>query len=125
MVICSETNRHHDLVLAAAAAGKHVFAEKPMGIGSAESYEMADALEKAHLIFNRRLLSPAPSPQSSSRNSKWTQACLAKSRAYAAPIATMVPSNIGLTRTGAGWPIQKIAGIGGFGDLGTHYSWTF
>src|SRR5579862_3427792 len=51
VVICSETNRHRDLVLAAAAAGKHVFAEKPMGIGSAESYEMAAALAKAHVLF--------------------------------------------------------------------------
>jgi predicted dehydrogenase len=51
VVICSETNRHSDLVLAAAAAGKHVFAEKPMGITSQESYAMAAALEKAHVFF--------------------------------------------------------------------------
>ena len=36
--------RHHDLVLAATPPpAKYVFAEKPMGIGSTESYEMADA----------------------------------------------------------------------------------
>src|SRR5947207_7719472 len=51
VVICSETNRHHDLVLAAAKAGKHMFAEKPLGITAKESYAMADAIEKANLHF--------------------------------------------------------------------------
>src|SRR5438128_7569070 len=51
VVICSETNRHYDLVLAAARAGKHMFAEKPLGITAKESYSMADAIEKANLLF--------------------------------------------------------------------------
>src|SRR5438876_4729645 len=51
VVICSETNRHHDLLLAAARAGKHMFAEKPLGITAKESYAMADAIEKASLLF--------------------------------------------------------------------------
>lgn len=50
-VICSETNLHPGLVLAAAQAGKHMFAEKPLGITSKESYEMAAAIEKANLLF--------------------------------------------------------------------------
>src|SRR4051794_14388586 len=37
VIICSETNRHHDLILAAAKAGKHLFAEKPLGITAQES----------------------------------------------------------------------------------------
>src|SRR5439155_7719141 len=32
VVIFSETNRHHELVLAAATARKHMFVEKPLGI---------------------------------------------------------------------------------------------
>jgi len=51
VIICSETNRHHELVLAAAKAGKHMFAEKPLGITAKESLAMADAIEKAHLLF--------------------------------------------------------------------------
>ena len=51
VVICSETNRHHDLLLAVARAGKHMFAEKPLGITAKESYAMADAIEKANLLF--------------------------------------------------------------------------
>src|SRR5437762_2308766 len=51
VIICSETNRHHELVLAAAKAGKHMFAEKPLGITAKESLEMAEAIEKANLLF--------------------------------------------------------------------------
>ena len=50
-MICSETNRHRDLVLAAAAAGKHNYAEKPLGITAAESSEMAEAVVKANVMF--------------------------------------------------------------------------
>src|SRR5213596_2033311 len=49
VVICSETNRHHELVLAAAKAGKHMFVEKPLGITAKESLEMANAIQKAGL----------------------------------------------------------------------------
>jgi 1,5-anhydro-D-fructose reductase (1,5-anhydro-D-mannitol-forming) len=51
VVICSETDRHHDLVLAAAAANKHMFVEKPLGATSRESFEMAAAIEKSNLFF--------------------------------------------------------------------------
>src|SRR5204862_7683213 len=51
VVICSETNRHHDLVMAAAKAGKHMFVEKPLGITAKESLAMADAIERANLLF--------------------------------------------------------------------------
>jgi predicted dehydrogenase len=51
VVICSETDRHHGLVLAAAKAGKHMFVEKPLGITSRESAEMAAAIDRAGLLF--------------------------------------------------------------------------
>ena len=51
VIICSETNLHKDLVLAAAKAHKHVYAEKPLGMGSADAYEMAKALDDAGLTF--------------------------------------------------------------------------
>jgi len=51
VIICSETNRHEALVLMAAAAGKHMFVEKPLGIGADDAYRMAEAVEKAGLIF--------------------------------------------------------------------------
>lgn len=51
VVICSETNRHEPLVLAAANAKKHLFVEKPLGIGSADAYKMADAIDRAGVLF--------------------------------------------------------------------------
>jgi predicted dehydrogenase len=51
VVICSETNRHKDLVLAAAAAGKHMFVEKPLAGNVADSQAMEAAIEKAKVLF--------------------------------------------------------------------------
>ena len=41
VVICSETNRHDELVLAAAKAKKHMFVEKPLGLGASDARAMA------------------------------------------------------------------------------------
>ncbi len=51
VVITSETNRHELLVLPAAAAKKHMFVEKPLGIGAADAYKMADAIDVAGVLF--------------------------------------------------------------------------
>lgn len=50
-LICSETDRHADLVTAAAAAGKHMFVEKPLGLGKDDAYAMANAIKRAGLLF--------------------------------------------------------------------------
>ncbi len=52
IVICSETNRHEELVLPAAAAKKHMFVEKPLGIGAADAYKMADALDASGVLYH-------------------------------------------------------------------------
>jgi len=51
VVVCAETNRHEELVLAGAAAGKHLFVEKPLGLGAADAYRMAEAIERASVTF--------------------------------------------------------------------------
>jgi predicted dehydrogenase len=51
VIICSETYRHEPLVLAAVGAGKHIFAEKPLGLGATDSYHMAEAIERAGVLF--------------------------------------------------------------------------
>jgi predicted dehydrogenase len=51
VVICSETNRHQELVLPAAAAKKNLFVEKPLGFTAQDAREMADAIEKAGVLF--------------------------------------------------------------------------
>ena len=51
VVICSETNRHEQLVLPAAAAKKHMFVEKPLGYAAADAWRMARAIEEARVLF--------------------------------------------------------------------------
>ncbi|MFO7634833.1 MAG: Gfo/Idh/MocA family oxidoreductase [Caldilinea sp.] len=51
VIVCSETDRHEPLVMAAAAASKHLFVEKPLGMGRADAARMADAIETAGVIF--------------------------------------------------------------------------
>lgn len=51
VVICSETVQHKVLVEGAAAAGKHMFCEKPIGIASADALAMADAVKQAGVTF--------------------------------------------------------------------------
>ncbi len=51
VVICSETNRHEELVVPAAVAKKHLFVEKPLGFTAKDASIMADAIDKAGVIF--------------------------------------------------------------------------
>ena len=47
VVIATPTSTHHDLVLAAAAAGKDIFCEKPLALSLENSREMIDAADRA------------------------------------------------------------------------------
>ncbi len=51
VVVCSETALHRELVEAAAAAGKDMFVEKPLGITACDAYAMQKAIDAAGLIF--------------------------------------------------------------------------
>jgi predicted dehydrogenase len=119
VVICSETNRHHDLILSAAKAGKHMFAEKPLGITAKESREMAHAIEGAHLLFTTGYFMRTDPKHIFLREE------IAQGRF--GQITRARGSNCHSGSLG-GWfdkewrwmADPKIAGVGGFGDLGTH-----
>ena len=51
VVILSETRLHAELALAAAQAKKHLFIEKPLGVGAKDATEIAAAIEKAGVLF--------------------------------------------------------------------------
>ena len=51
VIIASETDRHEELARACAKAKKHLFVEKPLGMGSRDGYTMAKAIDKAGVIF--------------------------------------------------------------------------
>ena len=49
VVICTPDDAHHAQVLAAAAAGKHLFCEKPVAMDLAQASEMVAACERANV----------------------------------------------------------------------------
>jgi len=51
VIICTPTGTHKEAVLEAAAAGKHIFCEKPMAMTVADCEEMIAAVEKAGVIL--------------------------------------------------------------------------
>ena len=56
--ICTPNNSHYEIVRAAAAAGKHIYCEKPLAMNVAEALSMAQAVRgrgiKAQVTFNFR-----------------------------------------------------------------------
>ena len=52
VIVCSETWLHRELVEAAAAARKHLFVEKPLGMGAEDAYAMQRAIDAAGVIFH-------------------------------------------------------------------------
>ena len=119
VIILSETNLHSELVLAAAAAGKNMFVEKPLGITAAESRQMAGAIEKGNLIFTTGYFMRTD-PKHLFLKSEIAKGNFGK-------ITRVRGSNChngslgGWFDTEYRWMADpKIAGVGAFGDLGTH-----
>ena len=58
VVICAPTGLHHELALAASAAGKHFYLEKPLATDAEAGHRVLDAAASAGLVtmigFNRR-----------------------------------------------------------------------
>lgn len=51
LVVCSETDLHEQIVIPAAASKKPIFVEKPLGMTARDAYAMADALEASRSLF--------------------------------------------------------------------------
>jgi len=58
VMICSSTDTHADIAVEAAAAGKHIFCEKPVDLTPEKVYAVIEAVQKAgvklQVGFNRR-----------------------------------------------------------------------
>lgn len=119
VVICSETNLHEKLVLAATEAGKHMFVEKPLGFGAQDSYRMAEAIKEAGLIFQTGYFMRGQAHHLFLREQI--------KKGNFGQITRIRMSNCHRGSLG-GWfdtdwrwmTDPKIAGCGAFGDLGTH-----
>jgi predicted dehydrogenase len=118
-VICSETDRHADLVMARAAAKKHLFVEKPLGMGAKDSYEMAAAIEKNGVIFQTGYFTRGDPihlflKEQIAKGSFGKITRARHSNCHSGSLG-------GWFDTDWRWMADpKIAGCGAFGDLGTH-----
>jgi predicted dehydrogenase len=119
VAIYSETDRHLDLVLAAAKAKKPMFVEKPLGLGAKDAYAMVDAIEKAGVPFTTGYAMRTSPPHLFIKD-QIAQGSFGKiTRVFA---STCHNGSLG------GWfdkewrwmADPKVAGVGAFGDLGTH-----
>ena len=119
VIVCSETNRHEDLVLPLAQAKKHLFVEKPLGYGSKDANRMAEAIDKAGVLFSTGYF------QRGDANHIFLKEQIAKG-AFG-KITRVRGSNCHSGALGRWFDTEwrwmadpKIAGVGAFGDLGTH-----
>ena len=119
VMIFSETDRHRELALAAAAAGKHMFVEKPLGLNGKEAAEIAAAIERRRSALQHGLLQPRrarPSlPQGSDRQGQPGQD-------HARAGVELPRGRVGrlVSRPDALDDRSEARGTGCFGDLGTH-----
>lgn len=118
-VVLSETNRHLDLVQAGAKAGKHLFVEKPLGLTAKDSQQMADAITAAGVLFTTGYFMRTD-PKHRFIKEQIAQGHLGK--------ITRVRGSCCHSGALDGWfdgewrwmADPKQAGVGAFGDLGTH-----
>ena len=119
VVIASETDRHEDLVLAGAAAGKHMFIEKPLGIGAKDSTRMAEAIQKAGVIFQTGYFMRGNPAYRFIREQIAAGAFGTITRLRMVNVHSAALG--GWFDTEWRWMADVAqSGIGGFGDLGTH-----
>ena len=119
VIVCTETNRHEEVVMPAVAAGKHLFVEKPLGFASEDAYRMARAIEDAKLIFQTGyFMRGQPAHQflkeHIDKGSFGTITRVRHSNCHSGSLG-------GWFDTDWRWMADpEQAGVGGFGDLGTH-----
>ena len=119
VIICTETNRHEEVVMPAVAANKHLFVEKPLGFAFDDAYRMARAIKEADLLFQTGYFMRG-NPIHRFLKEQVTKGHFGK-------ITRVRHSNCHAGSLG-GWfddewrwmADPKIAGCGAFGDLGTH-----
>ncbi len=119
VVIASETNRHTDLVIPAATAKKAIFAEKPLSASGKEALAMAESIEKAGVAFSTGYFMRG-NPLNLFLKEQVAAGAFGKiTKAYASNCHS---GSIGrwFDKDWRWMADPKIAGVGAFGDLGTH-----
>ena len=119
VIVCSETVYHRELVTRAAAAGKHLFVEKPLAVSAEDADAMQAAIEDAGVLFQTGFFMRS-SPQSQ----------FLKREVASGNLGTITRMRHTNCHEGAlaGWfddewnwiADKNLAGGGGFADLGAH-----
>ncbi len=119
VIVLSQTNRHEELVRQVAGAGKHCFVEKPLGMGLADARNMMRLLEAAGVIFHMGYFNRTIPAHRLLRRLIAEEAFGAIGRmrlVFGTPAAIN-----GVFRSDWLWMTDpEQAGVGAFGDLGTH-----
>ena len=119
VVVLSQTNRHAALVRRIARAKKHCFVEKPLGIGLADARQMLQDLEAAGVIFHTGYFNRTIPAHRLLRRLISEAAFGAISRIRLV-FGTAAAIN-GIFHSDWEWMADpRQAGVGAFGDLGTH-----
>jgi len=119
VIVCAETDRHPELVAAAAEAGKHLFVEKPLAITGRDAFAMADEIERAGVRFQTGYFMRGQPinrfvREQIQRGSFGTITRIRASNCHAGALQGWFDAEWR-------WMADpRIAGFGGFGDLGTH-----
>src|SRR5215470_13410101 len=119
--ICVPNNLHHDIAIAAAAAGKMILCEKPLSMDTKEGQKMVDAVEKAGVAntvwYNYRRI-----PAVALAKQLIDEGNLGKIFHYRAKFLQDWTISKDLPQGGAGlWRLDvKVAGSGVTGDLLAH-----
>jgi predicted dehydrogenase len=119
VIISSETDRHEELVLATTEAKKHLFVEKPLGMTGRDANKMADAIERAGVIFQTGYFRRGDPlhrflKQQIDKGSFGQITRIRGSNCHSGALG-------GWFDTEWRWMADpKVAGCGAFGDLGTH-----
>lgn len=119
LVVCSETDRHEPIVMEAVDSGKALFVEKPLGLGARDALMIANAIEASGCLFQTGYrMRGEPAVQT-------LQRILMNGN-----LGTVTRVRASVCHNGAlqGWfdgewrwmADKKQAGVGAFGDLGTH-----
>ena len=126
VIVCAETALHGELVEAVASAGKHLFVEKPLGMGAKDSYAMQRAIDAAGVIFQTGFFMRSMPAYRFLKN-LLDDAALGKitrirhSNVHAGAIGRIFDPGNGWYEDGWLWMTDpERSGVGGFGDLGAH-----
>lgn len=126
VIVCSETALHRELVEAAAAAGKDMFVEKPLGIKASDAYAMRNAIDDAGVIFQiGHFMRGFPAYRFIKKLiDEGTLGAITRirhSNVHQGAIAGIFDAGNGWYDDGWLWMTDmERSGMGGFGDLGAH-----